>query len=209
VNFLAHFHIADVIRRRRGEADHGLLVGALLGDHVKGPLKGEYPSHWEQGIRLHRRIDALTDSDPATRQCLRAFPAHFRRYGGIALDVCYDHFLSRHWQADWLDTVPQALAAFSEQCYQQLQADSRHFPQAARRQSRFLAEYNVLCSLQDWHNIERTLARIARRLQRDNPLSDCGAILTPMQGEIEASFLALYPRLLAQLSDEFANGATA
>ena len=203
MNFLAHFHIADLIRRRSGDDDHGLLVGALLGDHVKGPLKGEYPDRWELGIRLHRRIDALTDSDPATRQCLRTFPDDFRRYGGIALDVCYDHYLSSHWQADWLDTPPQALVAFSQQCYQHLQAGSEQYPETAQRQSRFLAEYNVLCSLQDWHNIHRTLSSIARRLRRDNPLSDCGAILESRQADIEASFLALYPRLIAQLRDEF------
>lgn len=204
MNFLAHFQLAELLRRRRGDSDYGLLVGALLGDHVKGPLKGDYPLSWERGIRLHRRIDALTDSDPAQRHCLRRFPEHFRRYGGIALDVCYDHYLTQYWQADWLDQEALSLKQFSEHCYRQLGEASPHFPASAQRRSQFLAQYNVLCSLQDWHNTHRTLNRIARRLKRANPLSDCAAILEPQRGHIEASFLALYPRLIDQLSEEFA-----
>mgnify|MGYP003629303282 FL=1 len=67
MNYLAHFHLAQQLASRCGldERDamqQGLLIGGLLGDFVKGPLRGNYPATWEVGIRLHRRIDALTDS---------------------------------------------------------------------------------------------------------------------------------------------------
>ncbi len=203
MNYLAHFHLAELLSRQRGDRGDGLLIGALLGDHVKGPLRGDYAADWEEGIRLHRRIDALTDSDPATSACLRSFPGDFRRFAGIALDVCFDHYLSQHWQRDWAGLASPALPEFSRDCYQRLQCVSPSFPASAQRQSRFLADYNVLCSLQDWHNTHRTLARIARRLRRDNPLGDCAAVLEPRREQIEQCFLELYPRLIAQLEEEF------
>ena len=33
-----------------------MIAGALLGDFVKGPLRGEYESALERGIRLHREL---------------------------------------------------------------------------------------------------------------------------------------------------------
>ncbi len=203
MNYLAHFHLAELVGQRRGEGGDALLIGALLGDHVKGPLRGDYPADWEEGIRLHRRIDALTDRDPATSACLRGFPDPFRRYAGIALDVCFDHFLSQHWQRDWGALTSPELPVFSRDCYARLEQASAAFPLSAKRQSRFLADYNVLCSLQDWHNIHRTLARIARRLRRDNPLSDSAAVLAAQREQIEQCFLELYPRLIDQLYSEF------
>ena len=55
MNYLAHFHLAARLASERGEEGDGLLIGALLGDYVKGPLRGDYPDDWEEGIRLHRR----------------------------------------------------------------------------------------------------------------------------------------------------------
>lgn len=204
MNYLAHFHLAARLASERGEEGDGLLIGALLGDHVKGPLRGEYPDDWEEGIRLHRRIDALTDSHPATRDCLRAFPDDFRRYAGIALDVCFDHVLSQHWRDNWGgERHTPTLETFSQHCYQTLLSADTSLPDSARRQSRFLADYNVLCSLQDWHNTHRTLSLIARRLRRPNPLQDCAAVLAPRRAEIERCFFDLYPALIDQLSEEF------
>ena len=56
MNFLAHFHLAW--------PDEGLIAGGLEGDYYKGPLRGDLPSGLEQGVRLHRAIDAYTDSHP-------------------------------------------------------------------------------------------------------------------------------------------------
>ena len=63
MNYLAHFHLSH------GNDDW--MTGALLGDFVKGPLKGERSKALEQGILLHRKIDAFTDRHPqlnATQQ---------------------------------------------------------------------------------------------------------------------------------------------
>ena len=45
MNYLAHFHLAG--------SDNGLIVGALLGDYVKGPLTEQYSAEFLNGIILH------------------------------------------------------------------------------------------------------------------------------------------------------------
>ncbi len=204
MNYLAHFHLAAVVARQGGYDDEALLVGALLGDYIKGPLRGDWPAEWEVGIRLHRRIDALTDGHPLVSECLAGFPSEFRRYGGIALDVCFDHFLLDRWSDHALDNAPTA-AQFAGECYRVLGAKREHFPVAAQRQLAFLTEHNVLCILRDWTMAAQMLARISRRLKRQNPLGDCAAVLDAQRPAIARCFDQLYPRLLEQLPQEFAH----
>ena len=66
MNYLAHFHLAG--------DDPAMIGGALLGDFVKGSLGGEYHRDLERGIRLHRRIDAFSDTDfpPQAQQFIPA-----------------------------------------------------------------------------------------------------------------------------------------
>lgn len=199
MNYLAHFHLAQQLASRTGLDQQGLLIGGLLGDFVKGPLRGDYPAEWEVGIRLHRRIDALTDSHARVTECLDVLPVNYRRYGGIMLDVCFDHCLSLHWG----DLHPSPLGNFTQDCYQHILVNKDQYPRAAMRQIGFLAEYDVLSKMDNWDNIEGMLARIAKRIPRENPLSSCGPELARQLPFIEQQFLALYPALQAQLFAEF------
>ncbi len=191
MNYLAHFHLAG--------DQPGLIVGALLGDYVKGPLRGAYPADWERGIRLHRRIDALTDNHPLVSQRLAALPAGYRRYGGIMLDVCFDHCLSRHWS----DFHPQPLSDFSAGIFAQLAPHLEALPPGATRQARRLQQFEVLENMERWRTVENMLARIGQRLKRDNPLGSSATVLAEQYADIERTFLALYPELVAQLDREF------
>lgn len=199
MNYLAHFHLAQQLASHSGLDRQGLLIGGLLGDFVKGPLRGDYPAAWEVGIRLHRRIDALTDSHPRVTECLDALPTNFRRYGGIMLDVCFDHCLSLRWD----ELHPSPLAHFTQDCYQHILQNKDQYPRAAARQIGFLADYDVLSKMGDWDNIEGMLARIAKRIPRESPLSYCGPELARQLPYIEQQFLALYPALQEQLYTEF------
>ncbi|MFT7404141.1 ACP phosphodiesterase [Zhongshania sp.] len=204
MNYLAHFHLAHQLASRTGLDQQGLLIGGLLGDFVKGPLQGNYPAAWEIGIRLHRRIDALTDSHALVSNCLAILPTDYRRYGGIMLDVCFDHCLSLRWNE--LHASP--IKSFTQDCYQHVLLNKGDYPRAAARQIHFLAEYDVLSKMDSWDNIEAMLARIAKRIPRENPLSYCGAELALRLPFIEQQFLSLYPALQEQLFEEFSSVST-
>lgn len=89
MNYLAHLHLG-------GDAPPQLL-GSLYGDFVKGPLAGRWPTEIEAAIRLHRRIDAFTDSHPLQARARARFPAARRRTAGMLLDLFFDHCLARDW----------------------------------------------------------------------------------------------------------------
>ncbi len=182
MNYLAHFHLSD--------GDEGLLIGALLGDHVKGPLRGQYPLSWEQGIRLHRSIDAYTDQHAEIKQAQQLFDPEYRRYSGIMLDVMFDHFLNQHWH----HFHPLALTTFSQQVYQ-LITSTDQLPENAQRQASNLARYDVLVNYQHWQTIEVALEHIGQRLRRSNPLAHSGGQLQQHSDTLEQIFLRFYPQL--------------
>lgn len=192
MNYLAHFHLATVVAEASEHPEHELLVGALLGDFVKGPLRGEWQTGLEAGIALHRRIDALTDTHPEVIALLEQLPADYRRYGGIMLDVCFDYCLSRQWG----NFCTQPLPDFTGQVYATLTDSNEILPPKAKQQAQRLQRYDVLGSMHHWQTVTNMLARIGLRLQRSNPLEHSAEILADNLPAIEQHFMRLYPELM-------------
>lgn len=182
MNYLAHFHLAY------GSSD--LIIGALLGDFVKGPLKGLRHQGIENGIRLHRKIDVFTDRHEIIRQCHQHFQPDFRRYAGIMTDVAFDHFLSKHWN----DFHPQSMEDFSAEVFSALRADS-NLPDGAQRMAEVLEYHKVFQHYQHWKTVDSALSNIGQRFKADNPMANAAAELHKHYSILEDTFLDFYQDL--------------
>jgi len=186
MNYLAHFHLA--------RANDAWIIGALLGEYVKGPLTGAWPPAWEQGIRLHRQIDAFSDQHATRLQFARLLPAEYRRYAGIVLDVYCDYLLSLHWQS----FHDEALTHFAARVYALLTQHMVRLPPPAERMAQRLIDYDVLCIYHRWDTVAGALERIGQRFARANPLHRAGLELRQYLPQAEQIFLEFYPALIAQ-----------
>ena len=182
MNYLAHFHLA--------QNQDGLVIGALLGDYVKGPLHGQYPETLELGIRLHRHIDAFMDSDSEIQLALRNFSPQYRRYGGIMLDVFFDYLLCQHWQK--FHQAP--LTHFAQETYQVLETNQKMMPEEALRFAARMKEIDLLTRYSEPESINRALSHISKRLSRKNPLTTAERELFKHHELLERVFLEFYPR---------------
>lgn len=185
MNFLAHFHLAW--------PDEGLIAGGLEGDYCKGVLRGQLPVQLERGVKLHRAIDAYTDGHPLVLQLRRELPPGLRRYAGILIDLCFDHYLSLHWTRFSSVSLPD----FSAAVYRILDAQAWALSDDARRMTARLIEYDVLNLYQEWDTVTATAARIGQRLRRDNPFLELERELSPSKDTLERGFLDFYPQLEA------------
>ena len=152
MNFLAHLWLSD---------HAGLpLVGAVLGDVVRGRLDGHLPPLLERSIALHRRIDGVTDRHPRVVEARSRFEPGARRYAGIVLDVLHDHALALAWPSP-----EEPLEAFALRAARAI-ADPGAWQLAAGRDApeadRFAA---LLRSYREPAGIDQALARIAARLE--------------------------------------------
>ncbi|MBL90882.1 MAG: ACP phosphodiesterase [Myxococcales bacterium] len=194
MNYLAHFHIARETQTS--------LVGAMLGDFVKGSRYKDYAPDLQTAIRLHRRIDAYTEDSPLIRDAKKMFDPNVRRFAGIALDVFWDHCLAKNFAA--YDAVP--LADFVHEIYGTLQADTQADNPHFERVSYFMMTYDWLNSYAHVDGLTRALQGLSRRRPALAPVADCIPGLASHGPALEKMFEEFYPHLVVQSREWVAAG---
>lgn len=185
MNYLAHLHIADYC--------HSSLLGNLLGDFVKGDPDTQFSTEIARGIRLHRLVDAYTDSHPVTQQAKAYFPSQTRRFAPIALDMFWDHCLANEWR----QYHSLSLRSFVNQAQQRVQhAHPAVLPERFTRVSTHMWQGRWLESYADFDNIEFALQRMSQRSPRMAPLAHCFDSMQLHYQPLNALFATLYPDVL-------------
>lgn len=184
MNYLAHLHL--------GGPQSGALLGSLYGDFVKGPLQGRWPAQIEAGIRLHRQIDAFTDSHPLVLQAKARFPNERRRYAGILIDLFFDHCLAAHWH----DYADEPLDEFTARVYQVLREEAELPGKLAVIAPRMAAQ-DWLGSYREFSVMEQVVAGMSRRLSRPEGLAGGVRELERLYQPLQQDFRAFYPELQA------------
>ena len=186
MNFLAHLHLAE-----RCAGTSGALTGAVLGDFVKGPVQDDLPGDISLGVRLHRRIDAVSNTLPGVRDSARRFPRNLRRYAPPLIDVLADHFLTLAWERH--ESIP--LPEFTARAYRHLAQSMDLFPEPGARFVRYAADCDLFASYADWRVVERAIGSIARRLRINHELPTLNATIEQELPALHADFDAYYPDL--------------
>ncbi len=188
MNYLAHIALA-------GEnPEH--QVGGLLGDFVRGPLRGEFSAGVETGILAHRKLDVFVDQQPEVRSFLQRFSSPMRRYAGIVADVFYDHLLACNWHSYY----QQPLNSFCENFYGHLQAYEHQLPLRAQIFLRRAPSIGWLQSYAEEDHLPVILQNIGERLRRPVALQEALPVIEQHRAGIREEFVQLYPRLQAFVS---------
>ena len=195
MNFLAHLHLAD--------GDPGDMSGGVAADFVRNPDLHLLTPDVLRGVMLHRLIDGFTDRHPVTLRSISRVARTMGWFGGIVIDIYYDHILAR----DWLRYSPEPLAAFAARSYRVLEDGHATLPEDARDFIRKFIDQDRLNRYATLDGIEDTLARvskvIAKRIpNRAIPLTDAMPILIARDAELAADFHAFYPELIAFVDEK-------
>ena len=183
MNYLAHIYLSGPNR------DH--QVGGFLGDFVKGPLTDvSYPPAVVAGIRLHRQIDSSTDQHPDFRAALTLLEPPWRRFGGLLLDMYFDHLLASQWSRFHSDP----LADFCGRFYRHLQSYRGQLPERAEHFRRRAPAVQWLESYADSDSLPIMLDNLGKRLRRPQPLGQAWPVLVGHHRELEQ----LFHQLLAE-----------
>ena len=151
MNYLAHAYLSF--------RDPEILLGNLISDFVKGKRKFEYSPRIQEGITLHRAIDAFTDAHPATKEGKKIFRSDYGLYGSAFMDIVYDHFLA----IDQKEFGSAELLNFSQWVYASLDKSVDLAPDRFRQMFPFMKQHNWLYNYQYTWGIERSFEGLARR----------------------------------------------
>ncbi len=152
MNYLAHAYLSF--------NNPALLTGNMISDFVKGKKQYDYPERIQQGIRLHRAIDAFTDSHPSTRELRECFRPYYRLYSGAFADVVYDFFLAN--DMDEFNTEAD-LKSFTIDTYERLDEMKDWLPDDFHRFFQSMKKDNWLFHYRYEWGIRRSFNGIVRR----------------------------------------------
>lgn len=184
MNFLAHLYLA------RG--DEGLLLGAMLGDFVRGRhALRSFPRDIRHGIGLHRRIDKVTDQSRQVKELRRRFPREFRRYAGIVIDLGFDHELARNWAR----YSEQELEAFDIEVREMLRRHETLLPDRLRHFMEYANRRGLFAAYRHEEEMLYSLAGIGTRLKRANPLHRVAEIWPEVSVGVSETFATVFPEI--------------
>lgn len=169
------------------------MLGNLLGDFVRKGGEHCYSQAVQRGILLHRRIDGFTDAHPVFRRSRRRVRAPLRRYGGIAVDLFYDHILA----ATFSDYHDVTLEQFAQRTYRLLEAHRASLPPRLQTIMPAMIGQNWLVSYRGIVGIERALSGISGRLSRPNELAATVEELRHYYDDFAADFREFFPEVAA------------
>ncbi len=195
MNFLAHCALAT--------ADDDLIVGGFLGDFVKGTVPDTLPKLVARGVRLHRRIDAFSNTEPHIRSSVARLPEAHRRLAPPFVDLLADHLLARDFEC----CHGEALGDFTDRVHAAIERREVWLGASARRYFAFMRDTALLHRYQDLSTVARAFERIAARFGRSEAVAPFMACVETHFDAFAADFAGYYPRLTAHADDWIATAA--
>jgi acyl carrier protein phosphodiesterase len=185
MNWLAHLLLS--------EPTSAVRLGGILPDLVATSRLGALPPDFQRGIKRHHQIDAYTDSHALFRRSVRRLHPPYRRFGGILVDIFYDHFLARNWPSFSM----QALPDFVAEVYASFESHRQVIPEDVYALLQKMQAGNWLCSYGDIPGVTEVLRRIGRRFRRPCDLTPAISILEHDYQEFQNDFTEFFPELFA------------
>ncbi|MBW2488992.1 MAG: DUF479 domain-containing protein [Deltaproteobacteria bacterium] len=189
MNYLAHLYLAQDSTES--------MIGGILGDFVKGSKKEQYPHKIKKGIELHRKIDSYTDSHPRSQASRRLYRPPWRRFAGIIVDLCYDHFLYRHWSK----FTDAALTPFILNVYDILKTHRAILPGRLQAMIPFMIGDDWLGSYRDLSGVAQALKRLSKRMANGDHLAGAIDVTKHYYPNLESNFLIFFPDLIRFVND--------
>ena len=180
MNFLFHILLS-------GE-DGQILAGNFMGDFVKGPLAGRFPERIGLGLALHRAIDSYAGRDEEFRRSRLRLDPRYGLYRGVLIDLFYDHFLTLEWR-DWSD---ESLGSYLARARSVIEGQQGELPERLQKILPVIFD-ELLPSYGEVSGIGVALARMSRRVVRENPLADGEAELVRNYDGLRDDFRRFMP----------------
>ena len=183
MNFLAHAHLSFF--------DDSILVGNMIADAVKGKNFYLFNDAIQQGILLHRKIDAFTDANNIVRDCKKMIYDTVGRYSGVVVDIYFDHFLALKWEA-FSDIE---LDSFTTWVYRVLGQHWKDLPAKSRRILPYMVAQNWLHAYANPNELKKVFRGMDRRTGNRSGMRYAIEPLVENYDELESGFMDFYPDL--------------
>ena len=185
MNFLAHCTLAY--------PETGLMAGGFIGDFIKGPVPDALPDPLQAGIRLHRRIDAVSNRLPGIALSVRRLDPKLRRAAPVLLDIIADHCLALRWDRHGHGE----LTTFAALAYGAIGEFEQFLPGHGSRYFRRFRDADLLARYREPRTVLRAMNYILERLRLSHLAPELDAILGAQLPVLMGDFEEYFPELRA------------
>jgi acyl carrier protein phosphodiesterase len=190
MNYLAHFHLSN--------KDTDLIIGNYIADDVKGKEYLKYALPIQNGILLHRKIDAFTDTHQVVTRSKDTIRHHQNKYTPVVMDVFYDYFLANSWEK--YDN--EGLLNFTQDIYSVLFKNINQLPLKSQGRLPFMANSNWLYNYGKIEGIQKSLTGLSHRTNYTNNMDQAHLILKEHEESLQHDFEEFYPQLMSFVTAE-------
>ena len=184
MNFLAHIFLSG--------DDEEVMIGNFIADAVKGKDYLGYSDGIIKGVRLHRRIDAFTDSHVVVGESKRRLRPKYRKYAGVIVDMYYDHFLSKYWE----NYSEVSLSQFVGNAYEVFQSRIDCLPSRIQLMLPHMIEFDWLTNYAHLEGITGALGGLSRRARYDSGMEYAASDLKQDYCKYKCEFELFFPELM-------------
>lgn len=193
MNFLAHAHLSG--------NNNPILIGNLIADSVKGKTFYSFPENIQQGIVLHRKIDAFTDSHPVVKKSKELIRTESGKFAGIVVDIYYDHFLAREWHL----FSSEPLDLYTNNLYKKLGLYFQYLPAKVIKILPYMIAQNWLHSYANFNDLNRVFMDMHRRSGYRSNMPVAVHELKKNYFNLHEQFMEFYPQLVSFAASEREN----
>lgn len=160
MNYLAHIFLSG--------DDPEVMLGNFIADGIKEKDLKNLPLSVVTGIRLHRRIDTLTDTHPSFKEASKILSGKHGKYAPVVLDILNDHLLCLNWES----YSSEEFSTFEHTVYDRFRPLIEYLPVPYRRQVESLIEHEYLKAYRTRLGMSGVLARMDARTRFPSDFSN-------------------------------------
>lgn len=183
MNYLAHIYLSGTNEK--------LMLGNFMADGIRGKQWKTYNLEIQKGIKLHRAIDTFTDSHEIVKHSKSLLWDKYRHYSAVVVDIYYDHFLAKHWNA----YHNEELLGFVKATYATLQDNFEVLPERTQYLLPFMVKNNWLYNYQYIDGIDKVMKGMARRASFESRMEEASQDLELYYDEFASDFETFFPLL--------------
>jgi acyl carrier protein phosphodiesterase len=176
MNYLAHSFLS--------RNQPALIIGNFLADHLHGNNFAEYPEEIIEGVKLHRKIDAFTDSHEKFKESKRIFYRGYEKYSGILIDIYFDHLLAKNFE----NYSPVSLKEYSRDIYSVYRAHEIILPHSSLHFLKYVLQNDIYQAYATVEGIERVLFHLSQRINHGVLLNESLGIFLKNEDLLRTNF---------------------
>ncbi len=193
MNFLSHLYLSG--------SNEGIIIGNFIADSVKGSSYKNYNPDIQKGILLHRKIDLFTDTHLIVGQSKERLRSKYRKYAGVIVDIFYDHFLAKNWNAH----SDIELNQFTQHIYAIIKNNHSVLPEKSAQFTKYMLQHDILFAYSKLEGIEKVLSGMAGRTAFESNMEYAIHDLKEHYHLFENEFEIFFPQLKKYTDNEILN----